>query len=117
MKTTFLMKRRGLITGMILLSIFSFTGSCSKDSSDTGKNEIIIKNLAFTPSSLTVPVNTTVTWVNNDDSPHTVTSNTNLFDSGMLNKGQTYTHQFTAPGIYDYFCTIHPQMTGTVIVQ
>jgi plastocyanin len=72
----------------------------------------------FSPASVTlvIGVNNTVTWTNNDYSIHTVTSNTGLFDSGLLNHGNSWTYTFTAPGTYGYHCSIHPFMTGTVRV-
>ena len=73
----------------------------------------------FSPDSITVVlgVNSTVVWTNNDSSPHTVTSNTGAFSSGNLAPGQTYSYTFTAPGTYEYHCTYHPWMVGTVVVK
>ena len=73
----------------------------------------------FTPDTITVVlgVNNTVVWTNNDSSPHTVTSNTGAFSSGNLAPGQTYSYTFTAPGTYEYHCTYHPWMVGTVVVK
>ncbi len=64
-----------------------------------------------------IGVNNTVTWVNNDDAPHTVTATDGSFNSGNLNAGQSWTFTFTTPGNYAYYCTYHPWMKGTVIVQ
>ncbi|MGH2639033.1 MAG: cupredoxin domain-containing protein, partial [Rhabdochlamydiaceae bacterium] len=67
---------------------------------------------------LVVGVNNTVTWVNNDSAPHTVTAdNNNAFDSGNLNAGQSWTHTFTTPGTFTYHCSYHLWMKGTVIVK
>ncbi len=72
---------------------------------------------SFSPSSFTVKVGTTVAWVNKDASTHTVTSQgSNLFDSGNLPLGATFSYKFTQAGTYQYFCTIHPVMKGTIIV-
>jgi plastocyanin len=71
----------------------------------------------FGPVTLTVSVGTTVTWVNNDDDLHTVTSTQGLFASPGLDHGDTFSYRFTAPGTYSYFCALHPHMKGTVIVQ
>lgn len=72
----------------------------------------------FTPDTITVVVgvNNTVTWVNNDISPHTVTSDTGLFNSNNLNSGQSWSYTFTTPGTYSYHCSYHPWMKGTVVV-
>jgi len=74
---------------------------------------------AYTPDPLTVVVgvNSTVTWVNNDIAPHTVTANDASFDSGNVSPGQSFTFTFTTPGTYQYHCVYHPWMTGTVIVK
>ena len=65
---------------------------------------------------LVIGVNNTVTWTNYDVSAHTVTSTNNMFDSGNINSGESYTHTFTAAGTYQYYCIYHPWMTGTVVV-
>jgi len=66
---------------------------------------------------LTVPVGTTVTWVNRDDDVHTVVSTTLAFRSAGLETDEAYSFKFTTPGVYEYFCTLHPLMTGKVIVK
>ena len=75
-------------------------------------------SIYYSPPTITVVigVNNTVTWVNNDQAPHTVTD-TGVFDSGNMNTGQSWTHTFTTPGTYEYHCTYHPWMKGTVIVK
>lgn len=80
-------------------------------------NEIFIEGFAFTPETLTVPVNTTVRWNNLDGTTHTVTSDSGLFDSSYLATGSWFSYQFTIPGTYGYHCSIHTIMTGTVVVQ
>jgi len=71
----------------------------------------------YSPSSFTVRVGTTVTWVNHDGTTHSVTSKgSNLFDSGPFPTGGTFTYKFTQAGTYEYYCTIHPWMTGIVVV-
>ncbi len=74
--------------------------------------------LGFSPKTITVVLgkNNTVTWTNEDYAIHTVTSNTGLFDSGNVDPSTTFTFTFSAPGTYDYHCSYHPWMTGTVIV-
>ena len=72
----------------------------------------------YSPQSITVVVgvNSTVTWVNNDNAPHTVTATDGSFNSGNIDAGQSWTHTFTTPGTYDYYCAYHPWMKGTIIV-
>jgi plastocyanin len=78
---------------------------------------VSIKNFAFNPPNTTVSAGTTVTWVNNDQVPHTVTANDGAFDSGTLQPGQSYSFTFDKPGTYAYHCNIHPYMTATVTVS
>jgi plastocyanin len=82
-----------------------------------GANSVAIANMAFSPTSLTVAVNTMVTWTNNDAIAHTVTSTTGLFDSGSISTGVSFSYTFTSAGTYSYFCSIHPMMTAKIIVQ
>ena len=76
-----------------------------------------IDNFKFGPEDLTVAVGTTVTWTNRDDIPHTVVSTTGVFKSKVLDTDEKFSFTFTKAGTYDYFCSVHPKMTGKVIVQ
>ncbi|HEY5530671.1 MAG TPA: cupredoxin family copper-binding protein [Candidatus Anoxymicrobiaceae bacterium] len=78
-------------------------------------NTVTIKDLAFNPGALTIKVGDTVSWMNNDSTAHTVTATG--FDSGVLQPGSEFKHTFTAAGTFDYHCSIHPSMTGTIVVQ
>jgi plastocyanin len=78
---------------------------------------ISIEQFAFGEKALTVPVGTTVTWVNHDDEPHTVTSTERVFASPGLDAGESFSYRFAAPGTYAYFCALHPHMTARVIVR
>jgi plastocyanin len=82
-------------------------------------NQITIDNFRFSPRELTVTAGTKVTWVNNDDVPHTATSTAKprSFDSRTLDTDGKFSHVFTTPGTYNYFCAVHPQMTGRIIVK
>ena len=79
--------------------------------------EVRVDNFTFGPQTITVPVNSTVTWVNKDDIPHVIASNDGLFKSKALDTDQTYSFTFTKVGTYAYYCSIHPKMVGKVIVQ
>ena len=79
--------------------------------------EVKIDNFSFSPVTITVPVGTTVRWTNRDDIPHTVVNDKEIFKSKTLDTDEQYSYTFTKPGTYDYFCSIHPKMTGKVIVQ
>jgi plastocyanin len=77
---------------------------------------VSIDNFTFSPSVITVHAGTTVTWVNHDDVPHTVTANDKGFASKTLDTDDRFSHVFTAPGTYPYYCAVHKHMTGQVIV-
>jgi len=77
----------------------------------------VLTTTAFVPNPITITVGTTVQWTNNDNIAHDVTSQNNLFFSGNLNPGATYTHTFQSAGSFPYYCTIHPLMVGTITVQ
>jgi len=79
--------------------------------------EVKIDNFSFGPAALTVPVGTTVSWTNRDDIPHTVVSTDGVFKSKVLDTDEKFSFTFSKAGSYPYFCSIHPKMTGKVIVQ
>ena len=81
--------------------------------------EVKIDNFSFGPATLTVSVGTTVTWTNRDDIPHTVvsTDDPKVFKSKVLDTDERFSFTFSKAGTYPYFCSIHPKMTGKVVVQ
>ena len=87
--------------------------------SKTESAEVKIDNFSFGPATLTVSAGTTVTWTNRDDIPHTVVSadDPKIFKSKVLDTDEKFSFTFTRAGTYPYFCSIHPKMTGKVIVQ
>jgi plastocyanin len=85
--------------------------------SQQGTMEVKIDNFSFGPTTLTVAAGSTVTWVNRDDIPHTVVSTEGVFKSKVLDTDEKFSYTFTKPGTYAYFCSIHPKMTGTLVVQ
>ena len=86
------------------------------NSSDAG-TEIKIDNFAFVPAAVTVETGTRVIWVNHDDIPHTIDSTEGKFRSGALDTDDHFQFRFTEPGEYQFFCRLHPKMTGKIIVQ
>lgn len=78
---------------------------------------IKIGNFVFSPQTLTVKAGTKVTWVNEDDIPHTVASTTQGLRSKALDTDDTFSFTFTTPGTYKYFCGLHPHMTGSIVVE
>jgi plastocyanin len=83
----------------------------------TSSVEVRVDNFTFAPQTLTVAVNSTVTWVNKDDVPHVIASNDGVFKSKALDTDDKYSYTFTKPGTYAYYCSVHPKMTGTIEVQ
>jgi plastocyanin len=80
--------------------------------------EVKIDNFSFGPATLTIPAGTTVRWTNRDDIPHTVVSDDKTaFKSKALDTDEQFSYTFAKPGTYKYFCSIHPHMTGTIVVQ
>lgn len=79
-------------------------------------NQVSIDGFAFVPATLTVKAGTTVTWTNRDEEPHTVASSDGSFHSPGMGTGATFTHTFSAAGTFDYVCSIHPTMHGSVVV-
>ena len=80
--------------------------------------DVKVDNFGFGPATLTVAVGTTVTWTNRDDIPHTVVStNSVFFKSKVLDTNEKFSYTFAKPGTFPYFCSIHPKMTGKVVVQ
>jgi plastocyanin len=76
-----------------------------------------MKNFAFSPPTITVSAGQRVTFVNDDEEPHTVTAVDKSFDSEALDMHQTWQHTFTKPGTYAYFCELHPYMKGSIVVR
>lgn len=80
-------------------------------------NTVTIEHFHFAPMSMTIASGTTVTWKNLDEEPHTVASVNGVFRSGALDENDGFSFKFDKPGTYDYFCSIHPMMAGTIIVK
>lgn len=81
-----------------------------------GANQVIIDGFAFAPVTLTVPAGITVTWTNRDEEPHTVAASDGSFHSPGMGTGATFAHTFSTAGTFEYVCSIHPMMRGTVVV-
>jgi plastocyanin len=105
-----------VVTGITLL----LAGSprvTANDQPSAAAVEVKIDNFVFGPQTITVPVGATVTWTNKDDIPHTSVSTDGVFKSKVLDTDEKFSYTFTKPGTYPYYCTIHPKMTGKVVVQ
>ncbi|HZZ90627.1 MAG TPA: cupredoxin family copper-binding protein [Caulobacteraceae bacterium] len=82
-----------------------------------GAKPVAIENFTFGPPVLTVAAGTTVTWTNEDDIPHTVRAVDNAFHSKAMDTADSYSFTFAKPGVYSYFCSLHPKMVGKVVVK
>jgi len=81
-----------------------------------GSNQVVVDNFSFAPAMTAVAAGATVTWTNRDDVPHNIVSSNQKFKSPVLDTDEQFSHTFDAPGTYKYFCSIHPKMTGQVVV-
>jgi plastocyanin len=94
----------------------SGTASATGSPAAVAGDQVTIDNFAFAPATLTVKVGGTVTWTNRDEEPHTVAATDGSFHSPGMGTGATFSHTFPTAGKFDYVCSIHPSMHGTVVV-
>ena len=92
-------------------------GALASQGAPAADAKVQIDQYAFLPQRITVKPGTTVTWTNDDDDSHTVASSSKLFKSKALDTGDKFSFTFTTPGRYDYFCSLHPHMTGAIVVE
>lgn len=105
------------IIALITLAAASVLYAANPPADTKASPTVQIDNFSFTPRTLTVRAGTTVTWVNKDDVPHTVTSNDKKFKSPALDTDEKFSYTFSARGTNSYFCSVHPHMTAKIIVQ
>ncbi|MFL5751875.1 MAG: cupredoxin domain-containing protein [Bacteroidia bacterium] len=101
---------------LLLLLICGAICSCKK-AANPPANEVYMQNKKFYPNQLIVPVGTTVKWTDKDALKYTVTSNNNLFDSGKMDKDNTFSYTFSIKGTYNYYSNTYANMTGIIVVQ
>jgi plastocyanin len=116
------MKRNTYVCTIVLLALFGLAvaGVSKQVAASEAAAEVMIKidNFSFGPQTVTVPAGTQVTWINQDDIPHTVVSeDKTTFKSHPLDTDEKFSYTFAKPGTYTYFCSIHPKMTAKVVVQ
>ena len=112
-------KIAALLCGISGFSVLALAGEM-KDTSNSGagQNKIEIKDFAFNPQTITVKSGDKITWINRDEEPHTVVSVGKKFQrSSGLDTDQEFSIIAGAPGTYEYFCSVHPKMTGKIVVQ
>jgi plastocyanin len=109
----------GLFATVMVLTLLLSAGAPrgSATPPQAASAEVKVDNFSFGPATLTVAVGTTVTWTNRDDIPHTVVSTDKVFKSKVLDTDEKFSFTFSKAGTYPYFCSIHPKMTGSVVVQ
>jgi plastocyanin len=104
----------------VMIALLLLAGSPSvaaNDQPSAANAEVKIDNFSFGPDTLSVAVGTTVTWTNRDDIPHTVVSTDGVFKSKVRDTDEKFSYTFTKSGTYPYYCSVHPKMTGKVVVQ
>lgn len=98
------------------MTIWLVSIAAAADTPEAGVR-VQIKDFMFTPMEFKTQVGVPVTWVNQDDEPHTIVSDSGLFHSAALDTGNEFTFRFDKPGTYHVFCSIHPQMKATIVVE
>ena len=110
----------GVVVPLLIAMLLLFAGSPSVKANDlpsAANATVKIDNFVFGPQTITVPVGTTVTWTNSDDSPHTAVSTDGVFKSKVMDTDEKFSYTFSKAGTYSYFCSVHPKMTGQVVVK
>jgi len=103
-----------VITAMLLLA--GTPSVTANDQPAAASVDVKIDNFSFGPQTLTVSVGTTVVWTNRDDIPHTVVSTDGVFKSKVRDTDEKFSFTFNTAGTYPYFCSVHPKMTGKIVV-
>jgi plastocyanin len=110
----------GAAAAVMMALLLLFGGSprvAASDQPSGAQAAVKIDNFVFGPQTITVPVGTTVTWTNSDDIPHTTVSTDGMFKSKVMDTDEKFSYTFTKAGTYSYFCSVHPKMTGKVVVE
>jgi plastocyanin len=108
--------RLAMLAGLLQLALLALPAAVAEPAV-TGATEVKIDNFTFGPQRVTVRPGTTVTWINQDDIPHTVVSTSLAFRSKVLDTDDKFSFTFTTAGTFEYFCSLHPHMTGTIVVE
>ena len=115
------MKKKNVrIAGLVMIAILLFAGLLRVTASvhpSAANVAVRIDNFVFGPPAITVPVGTTVTWTNSDDTPHTAVSTDGVFKSKVMDTDEKFSYTFAKAGTYSYYCSVHPKMTGQVVVK
>jgi plastocyanin len=111
--------KRDLVRSAVFGGLLGLLAGAAVMAAPAGAEDTAVKieNFTFAPQRLTIKAGTTVTWINDDDIPHTVASATKAFRSKALDTDDKFSFTFTTAGVYEYFCSLHPHMTGTIVVE
>jgi plastocyanin len=101
----------------LTVATFAMAAVFPTASAQAAETLVQIDQFIFAPQRVSVKAGTTVTWVNDDDIPHVVVASNKLFKSKTLDTNDKFSFTFTTPGTYEYFCSLHPHMTGTIVVE
>jgi plastocyanin len=101
----------------VAVAVFAAAVAYPAASAAAVEMKVKIDNFTFAPQRLVVKAGTTITWINDDDIPHTIASSSKLFKSNALDTKDKFSFTFTTPGFYEYFCSLHPHMTGVILVE
>ena len=110
-------RTRLLMTAVCMAALAGIATRFPSAAETPDRARIVAKDFMFMPTPLTVKAGSTVTWINMDDEPHTVVSDTGLFKSGGMDTNESFSFKFDKPGTYHFTCSIHPRMVGTIIVR
>jgi plastocyanin len=117
--------RPALCAGLLQLALLAPLGPMAEPAAaadaataaTAADTEVKIDNFTFVPQRVTVKPGTTVTWINEDDIPHAIAATGKEFRSKVLDTNDKYSFTFTTVGKFEYFCSLHPHMTGTIVVE
>ena len=101
----------------LAVAVFAAATALPAASGHAAETEVKIDQFAFAPQHVVVKAGTTATWINDDDIPRTIASSIKLYKSNALDTEDKFSFTFTTPGAYEYFCSLHPHMTGTIVVE
>ena len=111
------MSRVASVGTFVWLTTSLLAGGASAAPPAAPKAEVTIENYHFVPATLKIAAGSSVTWTNKDEDAHTVMDATGEFRSGVLDGGDSYSHTFLTAGVYRIACSMHPQMSATIIVE
>ncbi len=109
--------RKACVAAALAAAVLAAAATLPAVAAQATDAQVQIDTFTFAPQRVAVKAGATVTWINDDDIPHTVASSSKLFKSKPLDTKDQFSFTFTTPGVYEYFCSLHPHMTGTIVVE